>query len=96
MAKKKLANYYDNNRPIEFDFNLSEKQFQALITEATEVFFGGSKGSGKSHLIRYATIIYSLAIIVQKSIIIIVNILKWLHFDKISVCLTSVILCSNI
>lgn len=62
MAKKDLSRTYNNDEPIEFDFNLSEKQFQALVTEATELFFGGSKGSGKSHLIRYASIIYSLAI----------------------------------
>lgn len=61
MAKKDMS-VINGDKPVSFDFNLSDDQFKALVTQATEIFFGGAKGAGKSHLIRYATIIYSLAI----------------------------------
>lgn len=61
MAKKDMKKL-NNIQNIEFDFNLSPKQYEAMVTMATEIFFGGAKGAGKSHLIRYASIVYSLAI----------------------------------
>ena len=61
MAKKDMARR-NKKKEIQFDFNLSDKQHEALVTPATELFFGGAKGAGKSHLIRYASIVYSLAI----------------------------------
>lgn len=62
MAKKNMSKFNPSDEPVKFDFNLSEKQFYAYSVDANEIFFGGSKGSGKSHLIRYASIMYSLAI----------------------------------
>ena len=41
MAKKNLANRYDNNKPIAFSYNFSEKQNMAYGSTATELFFGG-------------------------------------------------------
>lgn len=61
MAKKDLRRQ-NNIQNINFDFNLSEKQYAALVTIATEIFFGGAKGAGKSHLIRYASSLYSIMI----------------------------------
>jgi hypothetical protein len=40
MAKKDLRKQ-NNVQDIKFDFNLSEKQFEAFKTPATELFFGG-------------------------------------------------------
>ena len=39
---------------------LTGVQTEALTTSATEILFGGSKGGGKSHLMRAASILYSL------------------------------------
>jgi len=61
MAKKDMSKVNELSH-IPFEFNLSAKQNFAYSTEGNEVFFGGSKGSGKSHLIRYASILYSLAV----------------------------------
>jgi len=44
------------------DFKLLPKQYQALATEAQEVFYGGAVGSGKSFMMRHAAMIYSLVI----------------------------------
>lgn len=44
------------------DFKLYPKQKQALITNATEVLYGGALGGGKSYLARVASIVYSLEI----------------------------------
>lgn len=44
------------------EFKLYPPQKAALMTEAKEILYGGSLGGGKSHLIRVATIIYSLQI----------------------------------
>jgi hypothetical protein len=41
MAKKDMSKLYDNNEPVVFNFNLSDKQVEALTTPATELFFGG-------------------------------------------------------
>lgn len=40
MAKKDLRKQ-NKIKDIKFDFNLSDKQYAALITKATELFFGG-------------------------------------------------------
>lgn len=61
MAKKDMKKLNDI-QDIDFPFNLSKKQYEAMTTMATELFFGGAKGAGKSHLIRYASIVYSMAI----------------------------------
>jgi hypothetical protein len=46
MAKKDLRKA-NNIQDVNFDFNLSEKQYEALVSIATELFFGGAKGAGK-------------------------------------------------
>lgn len=45
-------------RPIKFN----KKQQIAFTTEAHEILYGGARAGGKSFLIRYASILYSLAI----------------------------------
>lgn len=44
------------------DLKLYIPQRQALITQATEVLYGGSLGGGKSYLARVASIIYSVEV----------------------------------
>jgi hypothetical protein len=44
------------------EFKLYPMQRQALITDATEVLYGGALGGGKSYLARVASIVYSLEI----------------------------------
>ena len=44
------------------DFTLYPKQAKAFTTPANEVLYGGSAGSGKSHLMRVSAIAYSLEI----------------------------------
>ncbi len=44
------------------DFKLYKPQQRALITQATEVLYGGALGGGKSYLARVASIIYSMEI----------------------------------
>jgi len=46
MAKKDMAKINDN-KPVNFTFNFSDKQNFAYSVDANEIFFGGSKGSGK-------------------------------------------------
>jgi len=46
--------------PIKLNFKLHQKQKVALDTEATEVLYGGSAGSGKSFLCRVLLIIFCL------------------------------------
>ena len=36
---------------VEFNFKLNAKQFEALLTPANEIFFGGAKGSGKAQVL---------------------------------------------
>ncbi len=45
-----------------YEIKLYKKQYAALNTMANEVLFGGAAGGGKSFLIRYAAIIYSLMV----------------------------------
>ena len=45
-------------KPIKFN----KKQQIAFTTEAHEILYGGSRAGGKSFLIRYASILYSLAV----------------------------------
>lgn len=47
---------------IRINLNLHPKQMTALKSEATEILYGGSAGSAKSHLMRVASIIWCLAI----------------------------------
>lgn len=44
------------------DLNLHAKQGEALLTEATEVLYGGAAGGGKSHLMRIAAVLWCSAI----------------------------------
>lgn len=44
------------------EFKLYAPQKEALITPANEVLYGGALGGGKSHLLRVATIVYSVEI----------------------------------
>lgn len=46
MAKKDLSKV-NGDKPVNFEFNLSDKQYFAYSVDANEIFFGGSKGSGK-------------------------------------------------
>jgi hypothetical protein len=47
---------------IDLDLRLHPKQRMVLETEATEILYGGSAGSGKSHLVRVMAILACLAI----------------------------------
>lgn len=47
---------------MSLDFKLYVPQQRALITDATEILYGGALGGGKSYLARLASIIYSLEI----------------------------------
>lgn len=47
---------------IELELPLWTRQFKSFISDATEVFFGGSTEGGKSHMIRVALIAWCLAI----------------------------------
>lgn len=40
MAKKDMRKI-NNGKQVKLDFNLSDKQYMALTTPATELFFGG-------------------------------------------------------
>lgn len=42
---------------MEIDINLHPKQGNALLTEATEILYGGAAGGGKSHLMRCLAIL---------------------------------------
>ncbi|MGH7628348.1 MAG: hypothetical protein ACREOF_03000, partial [Gemmatimonadales bacterium] len=42
----------------EVRLGLHPKQFEALLTPATEVLYGGAAGGGKSHLMRAASIVW--------------------------------------
>lgn len=42
------------------DLKLYPKQYEALATEAKEIFFGGSLGPGKSYLLRHAAVLFGL------------------------------------
>ena len=44
------------------NLHLHAKQYAAFTSQATELFYGGAAGGGKSHFLRIAAIIYSLAI----------------------------------
>lgn len=44
------------------EFKLYEPQKRALITDATEVLYGGALGGGKSYLARVSSIMYSLEV----------------------------------
>jgi hypothetical protein len=44
------------------DFPLHPKQWRAFISIATEILYGGSAGSAKSHLMRVAAIMWALSI----------------------------------
>lgn len=48
--------------PPKLDFHLHRKQGEAFLSEATEIFYGGAAGGGKSHLFRVASIIWALEI----------------------------------
>lgn len=39
MAKKQID--ITKADDIDFDFNLSDKQYQAMVSQSTELFFGG-------------------------------------------------------
>lgn len=47
MAKKNMSKL-NKKKEIPFEFNLSEKQYLAFSTPATEIFFGG-KVTASSH-----------------------------------------------
>lgn len=47
---------------ISLDLDLHAKQGEALLTEATEVLYGGAAGGGKSHLMRVAAVLWCSAI----------------------------------
>lgn len=47
---------------ISLDLNLHKKQGEALLTEATEVLYGGAAGGGKSHLMRVAAVLWCSSI----------------------------------
>jgi len=49
-------------REINLNFTLWPKQLEALTSKATEILYGGSSESGKSHLIRVALITWCLAV----------------------------------
>ncbi len=42
------------------ELSLHPRQYHALMSPAQEIFFGGAVGGGKSHLLRVASIIYSI------------------------------------
>lgn len=44
------------------EFKVYPKQQAALMSNATEILYGGAAGGGKSHLVRVAAIVYSLAV----------------------------------
>lgn len=50
------------SRSAEINLNLHAKQGIALLTEATEVLYGGAAGGGKSHLMRVAAIMWCTSI----------------------------------
>lgn len=43
---------------MQLDFNLHPKQARALQSRATEILYGGSRGGGKSHLMRICAILW--------------------------------------
>jgi len=44
------------------EMTLTQKQYNAFTTEANEILYGGSAGSGKSHLMRYASCIWAMTV----------------------------------
>ncbi len=52
----------DDSVPEEIRFKLHPKQTIVLQSVATEIFYGGSLGAGKSWLLRALSIYYALAI----------------------------------
>ena len=47
---------------MELDWVLQPKQHDTFLTTSTETLYGGAMGSGKSHLMRVASIIWCLQI----------------------------------
>jgi hypothetical protein len=58
MAKKALVAKHSGATSSEVNLKLWARQAMVLESAATEIFFGGAKGGGKSHLIRVAAIKY--------------------------------------
>lgn len=51
-----------NTAAAEVDLDLHPRQGDALLSEATEILYGGAAGGGKSHLMRVAAIMWCLMI----------------------------------